>query len=156
MLVYRGVEDGGKVAIFELTGDVDAQGDGTCDPDPGGLPVPEAARRRDRVHHGHRHGRPRPTPSTSSTWSRSTRRRRRPRRPTPTDGPVAGQGRVLVAEDQGSVKLRSRNRYVFDATTGTLHRAAKGAKTPVASAVTTSRREPMKCARRALGPAAAR
>ena len=34
MLVYRGVEDGGKVAIFELTGEVDAQGDGECVPTP--------------------------------------------------------------------------------------------------------------------------
>ena len=34
VLVYRGVEDGGKVAVFELTGVVDAQGDGTCVPTP--------------------------------------------------------------------------------------------------------------------------
>ena len=35
VLVYRGVEDDAKVAIFELTGKVDAQGDGEC------LPTPE-------------------------------------------------------------------------------------------------------------------
>ena len=34
VLVYSGVEDGGKVAIFELTGKVDAQGDGKCEPTP--------------------------------------------------------------------------------------------------------------------------
>ena len=34
VLVYRGVEDGGKVAVFELTGDVVAQGDGKCEPTP--------------------------------------------------------------------------------------------------------------------------
>jgi hypothetical protein len=34
VLIYRGVEDGGKVAIFELTGVVDAQGDGKCEPTP--------------------------------------------------------------------------------------------------------------------------
>ena len=34
VMVYRGVEDGGKVAIFELTGDVVAEGDGTCAPTP--------------------------------------------------------------------------------------------------------------------------
>ena len=34
VLVYRGVEDGGKVAVFELTGVVDAQGDGKCVPTP--------------------------------------------------------------------------------------------------------------------------
>ena len=34
MLVYRGVEEGGKVAVFELTGSVTAQGDGGCEPSP--------------------------------------------------------------------------------------------------------------------------
>ena len=34
VLIYRGVEDGGKVAVFELTGVVDAQGDGKCEPTP--------------------------------------------------------------------------------------------------------------------------
>ncbi len=32
VLVYRGVEEGGKVAVFELTGSVTAQGDGSCLP----------------------------------------------------------------------------------------------------------------------------
>ena len=56
VLVYRGVEEGGKVAVFELTGSVIALGDGELRPDPGGLPDPQAARRRDRVHHRDRHG----------------------------------------------------------------------------------------------------
>jgi hypothetical protein len=34
VLIYRGVEDGGKVAVFEITGVVDAQGDGKCEPTP--------------------------------------------------------------------------------------------------------------------------
>jgi hypothetical protein len=34
VLVYRGVEDGGKVAVFEVTGSVVALGDGKCEPDP--------------------------------------------------------------------------------------------------------------------------
>jgi hypothetical protein len=34
VLVYRGVESGGKVAVFELTGSVTAQGDGGCEPSP--------------------------------------------------------------------------------------------------------------------------
>jgi hypothetical protein len=34
LLVYRGVEDGGKVAVFELTGTVTALGDGKCEPSP--------------------------------------------------------------------------------------------------------------------------
>lgn len=33
LLVYRGVEDGGKVAVFELTGSVVAEGDGKCEDD---------------------------------------------------------------------------------------------------------------------------
>lgn len=35
VLVYMGIKDGGKVAVFMLSGDVTAEGDGTCDPDPG-------------------------------------------------------------------------------------------------------------------------
>ena len=34
VLVYRGVEEGGKVAVFELTGSVTAEGDGVCEPSP--------------------------------------------------------------------------------------------------------------------------
>ncbi|MDA0173657.1 hypothetical protein OJ998_31425 [Solirubrobacter taibaiensis] len=34
VLVYRGVEDGGKVAVFELTGSVTVEGDGECHPTP--------------------------------------------------------------------------------------------------------------------------
>ena len=34
VLVYTGVEDGGKVAIFELTGTIVAEGDGACEPTP--------------------------------------------------------------------------------------------------------------------------
>jgi len=34
LLVYRGVEDGGKVAVFELTGSDIALGDGRCEPSP--------------------------------------------------------------------------------------------------------------------------
>ena len=34
LLIYRGVEDGGKVAVFELTGNVVAMGDGKCEPNP--------------------------------------------------------------------------------------------------------------------------
>ena len=34
VLVYRGVEDGGKVAVFELTGNVTVEGDGECHPTP--------------------------------------------------------------------------------------------------------------------------
>lgn len=34
VLVYRGVENNGKVAIFELTGNVTVEGDGACEPTP--------------------------------------------------------------------------------------------------------------------------
>ena len=55
VLVYRGVEDGGKVAVFELTGNVDRRGRRRLPPHAGGLPDPQAAGRRDRVRHGHGH-----------------------------------------------------------------------------------------------------
>ncbi len=34
VLVYRGVEENGKVAVFELTGNVTVEGDGECEPTP--------------------------------------------------------------------------------------------------------------------------
>ena len=34
VLVYKGVQDGGKVALFELTGTIVAEGDGECRPTP--------------------------------------------------------------------------------------------------------------------------
>ena len=55
MLVYKGVEDGGKVAVFELTGTSSPRATASATR-AGGLPVPQAARRRDGVHHRHRTG----------------------------------------------------------------------------------------------------
>ena len=78
--------------------------------------------------------------------------RRRGRR-----GAVAGQGLVLLAEGQEQgVPLRRRNRYVFDADDRHAAPGRQGRQDPALLPVTNSRREPMKCARRALGPAAAR
>ena len=94
--------------------------------DAGGLPVPQAACRRDRVPHGHRHrrGDRRPVPARPGEDLQEGdegegRRRRR-------QALAAGQGRVLNAARARAPRLRRRNRYVFDAETGTLHRARHG------------------------------
>ncbi len=34
VIVFQGLEDKGKVAVFELTGTVTVEGDGECDPTP--------------------------------------------------------------------------------------------------------------------------
>ena len=63
--VYRGVEDGGKVAVFELTGTVVADGRRQVRAEPGGLPDPQAPGRRDGVPDDlrHRHRGRRPVPA---------------------------------------------------------------------------------------------
>ncbi len=54
------------------------------------------------------------------------------------DDATAATAQSLAKASSSSLKskafpLRRRNRYVFDATTGLLHLAAKGAKTPLSS-----------------------
>ena len=72
MLVYRGVEDGGKVAVFELTGDVDAEGDGNCAPTPEDCQYLKLRAGETEfltlTDTGTETGEEAPTPSTSSTW----------------------------------------------------------------------------------------
>ena len=135
VMVYRGVDDGGKVAIFELTGDVDAQGDGTCAPTPEdcqylklragetefitvsdvltatGEAAEEAQYQLDLV----------------KIYKKATKVK------ATDDATAQPLAKAVVLDAEGQelrVKLQRRNRYVFDAKTGTLHRAAKGAKTP--------------------------
>jgi hypothetical protein len=119
VLVYRGVEDGGKVAIFELTGAVVADGDGTCAPSPEDcqylklragetefITVTEtgdetdAQYQLDLVKINTKNTKADSESLTKATSSKLTK----------------------------GVALRKRNRYVFDETTGTLHRAR--GKTP--------------------------
>ena len=44
--------------------------------------------------------------------------------------PLTKASSSTLSGNSSRVQLRRRNRYVFNAKTGTLHRASKGAKTP--------------------------
>lgn len=121
VLVYRGVEDNGKVAIFELTGKVDAQGDGTCEPRPEDcqylklrvgetefITVTETGTETDAQYQL----------DLVKIYKKKTK--------------VSAEEATEQAESlakasslrlDGGAKLRKRNRYVFDARTGTLKRA---------------------------------
>jgi hypothetical protein len=133
VLVYRGVEDGGKVAIFELTGDVEAQGDGTCAPTPEDcqylklragetefITVTDTGTEADAQYQL----------DLVKIYKKATKVKA-------TDDATGAQTLAKAASSslktKDGVKLQRRNRYVFDAKTGTLHRAAKGAKTPSSS-----------------------
>jgi hypothetical protein len=134
VMVYRGVEDGGKVAIFELTGDIVAQGDGTC------MPTPEDCQYL-KLHAGETEF------LTVSDTGETTDAQyqldlvkiyKKETKEKVTDPAAVAAAQSLTKAASSSLKgkgfaLRHRNRYVFDATTGTLHKAAKGAKTPSAS-----------------------
>ncbi|MDA0166455.1 hypothetical protein OM076_39690 [Solirubrobacter ginsenosidimutans] len=134
VMVYRGVEDGGKIAIFELTGDIVAQGDGTC------LPTPEDCQYL-KLHAGETEF------LTVSDTGEATDAQyqldlvkiyKKETKEKVTDPQAATTAESLTKAASSSLKgkgfaLRHRNRYVFDATTGTLHKAAKGVKTPSAS-----------------------
>jgi hypothetical protein len=121
VLVYRGVEDGGKVAIFELTGKVDAEGDGTCTPTPEDcqylklragetefITVTETGDETDAQYQL----------DLVKIYTKKTTEK------------TESLAKASSANLKG-VSLRKRNRYVFDETTGTLH-LARG-KTPRAS-----------------------
>ena len=81
VLVYRGVEDGGKVAVFELTGSVVAVGDGKCEPGPEDCQILKLRAGETEFLTISDTGAG-PMPSTSSSCSRSTRRSR-PNTPRP-------------------------------------------------------------------------
>jgi len=134
VLVYRGVEDGGKVAIFELTGDVEAQGDGTCAPTPEDcqylklragetefITVTDTGTEADAQYQL----------DLVKIYKKATKVAATDDDATGTQSLAKAASSSLKTKD--SVKLQRRNRYVFDAKTGTLHRAAKGAKTPSSS-----------------------
>ena len=137
LLVYRGVEDGSKVAIFELTGKVDAVGDGTC------LPTPEDCQYL-KLHAGETE-----FLTLSDTGDEATDAqfqldlvkiyaKKTKEKLTDADAAAATESlakassSTLAAKSKG-FPLRRRNRYVFDATTGTLHKPVKGAKTPLSA-----------------------
>jgi hypothetical protein len=130
VLVYRGIEDGGKVAIFELTGEVDAQGDGKC------LPTPEDCQYL-KLHAGETEF---ITVSDTGTEVDAqyqldlVKIYKKQTKVKASDDATGAQS--LAKASSATLKgkrapLRHRNRYVFDAKTGLLHLAAKGARTPV-------------------------
>ncbi len=116
VLVYRGVEDGGKVAIFELTGAVVADGDGTC------APTPEDCQYL-KLHAGE-------TEFITVTETGDVTDAQYQldlvkiyKKKTTAKSEALTKASSSKLKSVKRVKLRKRNRYVFDETTGTLHRA---------------------------------
>jgi hypothetical protein len=130
VLVYRGVEDGGKVAIFELTGVVEAQGDGECAPKPEDCQYLKLRAGETEFI------------TVSDTGDEATdaqyqldlvkiyKKATKEKVTDPTAQPLTKASSASL-KSKGA-QLRRRNRYVFDSTTGTLH-LARGKKTPAAS-----------------------
>jgi hypothetical protein len=127
VLVYRGVENGGKIAIFELTGKVDAQGDGEC------MPTPEDCRYL-KLHAGETE-----FITVTDTGDETDaqyqldlvkiyKKATKEKATDPTTQSLAKASSASLKSK--GVKLRRRNRYVFDSTTGTL-RLARGKKSPL-------------------------
>jgi hypothetical protein len=118
VLVYRGVEDGGKVAIFELTGAVVAEGDGTCAPSPQDCQYL-------KLHAGE-------TEFITVTDTGTETDAQYQLDLVKINSKKTTEKSESLAKASSSklkgVSLRERNRYVFDETTGTLHRAS--GKTP--------------------------
>jgi hypothetical protein len=129
LVVYRGVEDGGKVAVFELTGGIDAQGDGAC------APALEDCQYV-RLHAGETEFFTVPATDGTATGLQFQLDLVKIYKKATKEKATAAQSLAKASSTTLSSKgfaLRRRNRYVFDATTGTLHRAAKGQKTPLSS-----------------------
>jgi hypothetical protein len=130
LLVYRGVEDGGKVAVFELTGAVVAEGDGACEPKPENCQYL-------KLHAGETEFITLSDTGDAATdvqyqldlvkiYKKATREK--------ADASSSGLAKAAATSLRTrKVTLRRRNRYVFDATTGTLHRTRTGQKTPVSA-----------------------
>jgi hypothetical protein len=118
VLVYRGVEDGGKVAVFELTGAVVADGDGKC------APTPEDCQYL-KLHAGE-------TEFITVTETGEATDAQYQLDLVKINSKKTTEKSESLAKASSSklkgVSLRKRNRYVFDETTGTLHRAR--GKTP--------------------------
>ena len=129
-----GVEDGGKIAIFELTGDIDAQGDGTC------MPTPEDCQYL-KLHAGETEF------LTVSDTGEATDAQyqldlvkiyKKETKEKVTDPAAATAAEALTKASSSSLAgksfaLRHRNRYVFNPKTGLLQLASKGARTPLST-----------------------
>jgi hypothetical protein len=138
VIVYRGVVDGGKAAIFELTGDVEAEGDATCSPRPEDcqyiklragetefLTVSDTVTETGEA-------------ATAVQYQLDLVKVYKKKTKEKVTDPNAATSQSLAKASSSSFKskrvpLRRRNRYVFDAPSGLLHLAAKGAKTPRSS-----------------------
>jgi hypothetical protein len=129
VLVYRGVEDNAKVAIFELTGKVVAQGDGEC------LPTPE-----DCQYLKLRAGETEfitvteTGDETDAQYQLDLVKIYKKATKATAEETADAAAESLAKSSSASLKgvtLRKRNRYVFDPTTGTLNLAH--GKTPRAA-----------------------
>jgi hypothetical protein len=139
LVVYRGVDNSGKVAIFELTGDVTAEGDGTCAPTPEDCQYVKlrAGETEFITVNGSEDADAGDTTAAQfqldllKIYKKDTKEKATD--PATTAQSLAKAASSSLKGKSSSLPLRRRNRYVFDAKTGTLHRAGKGAKTPLSS-----------------------
>jgi len=116
VLVYRGVEDGGKVAVFELTGAVVADGDGKC------APTPEDCQYL-KLRAGETEFITVTETGTETDAQYQLDLVKIYRKQTTAKSEALTKASSSKLKSMKRVKLRKRNRYVFDETTGTLHRA---------------------------------
>ena len=132
VLVYLGVEDNGKTAVFLLDSGVTAKGDGTCDPDPANCETV-------RLHEGDTEFFDVPADTSSSGSDSSTSSQGgqyeldlvKIHRKSTASSAKARRARA-TASAAGRRILRSRVlakplRYSYDARTGTLHRLSRRA-----------------------------
>jgi hypothetical protein len=136
VMVYRGQTDHGKAAVFELTGEVQVDGDATCTPTPENCQyirlragetafvtvsgtVTETGDAADEAQY---------QLDLVKIYTKKTKEK------APADQATQSLAKASTSSlKTKSLPLRRRNRYVFDAATGLLERARKGAKTPVSS-----------------------
>ncbi|WP_028065451.1 hypothetical protein [Solirubrobacter soli] len=134
VIVYRGVVDNGKAAIFELTGEVEAEGDAKCSPTPedcqyiklraGETEFLTIADTNDEATNAQFQL------DLVKVYKKQTKEKVSDPNATATQSLAKASSSSLTSK---RFPLRRRNRYVFDATTGLLHLAPKGAKTPLSS-----------------------
>jgi hypothetical protein len=132
VIVYRGVEDGGDVAVFELTGEVDAQGDGTCAPTPEDCQYVKLRAGETEFITVTDTG----TEADAQYQLDLVKIYKKQTKVKATDDTTGAQSLAKAGSSSlkgSSVKLRRRNRYVFDPKSGLLHRAKNGTKTPLSS-----------------------
>jgi hypothetical protein len=121
VLVYRGVADGGKVAVFELTGAVVADGDGTCAPTPVDCQYLKLRAGETEFITVTETG-----AETDAQYQLDLVKINSKKTTAKAAGSPSVNSESLAKASSAKLKgvsLRKRNRYVFDETTGTLRRA---------------------------------